>query len=37
MSNENNVTILAPAYNEEKNIPLFVGHFLSNVPNKWKI
>jgi dolichol-phosphate mannosyltransferase len=37
MPNENNVTILAPAYNEEKNIPLFVTHFLSNVPNNWKI
>tara|TARA_B100001121_G_C18646781_1_gene602084 strand:- start:263 stop:967 length:705 start_codon:yes stop_codon:yes gene_type:complete len=37
MSDDDNVTILAPAYNEEKNIPLFVDHFLSNIPNGWKI
>ena len=37
MSDDDNVTILAPAYNEEKNIPLFVEHFLSNIPNGWKI
>ena len=31
------VTILSPAFNEEKNIPLFIEHFMSRIPNHWQI
>lgn len=31
------LTILAPAYNEEKNISLFLEEFLSNIPDNWSI
>lgn len=31
------VTILSPAFNEEKNIPLFIEHFISKIPEYWQV
>ena len=35
--NKYELTILAPAYNEEKNITLFLEEFLSKIKNNWSI